>query len=179
MSNPTAIRRLGPEDWELLRNTRLRALGSDPDAFGSTLERELAFDETTWRSRCVTSTYFLAETDGSATGIVAGFTTDEGGDATSADGMEIVSMWVAPDHRRRGIATELVERVLELARDQHLSQVTLWVAAGNKRATATYERLGFEPTEEAQPLPHHPERCEQKFRLILGDSQAHRPLRDR
>ena len=36
---------------QLYRSIRLRALEADPDAFGSNLEREAAFDTSMWQQR--------------------------------------------------------------------------------------------------------------------------------
>jgi ribosomal protein S18 acetylase RimI-like enzyme len=55
----------------------------------------------------------------------------------------LTSLWVDPRCRRRGVATALIEAVVEWARGQDLSQVLLWVAEGNKQAEALYERNGF------------------------------------
>ena len=46
-----SIRRINPDDADLLRTIRLRALSDTPIAFGSTYAREVAFPEQEWQSR--------------------------------------------------------------------------------------------------------------------------------
>ncbi len=172
----TVVRRLAPEDWEHLRRIRLEALAEAPQAFGSTLSREEAFDEATWRSRCVTSAQFVATNGGVACGLVAVYVpASTGGEpAFGAEryehGPQLVSMWVAPSHRRRGVASALVGAALDHARGEGASTVQLWVADGNEGARALYESLGFIPTGVKQPLPSRPDIKESQFSCDLASS---------
>ena len=51
---------------------------------------------------------------------------------------------VDPDHRGRGIATMLLERLFELTADDARRGYTLEVRVSNATAISLYERLGFE-----------------------------------
>jgi ribosomal-protein-alanine N-acetyltransferase len=51
---------------------------------------------------------------------------------------------VAVDHRRRGIATMLLERLFEVTATDSRSGYTLEVRVSNTEAIRLYERLGFE-----------------------------------
>jgi ribosomal protein S18 acetylase RimI-like enzyme len=55
---------------------------------------------------------------------------------------------VDPSARGRGLATALVARVVAEAAAQGFSRATLLVAAGNRRASSIYERLGFRDRAE-------------------------------
>ena len=70
--------------------------------------------------------------------------------------LELVSMWVRPEARGRHVGTALVEAVVEAARTRRLPRVHLWVTESNKPAYRLYERCGFTPTGERQPLPSDP-----------------------
>ncbi len=45
------VRRIGADEWSAFREVRLAALAESPAAFGSTLEREIAFDDDVWQER--------------------------------------------------------------------------------------------------------------------------------
>jgi ribosomal protein S18 acetylase RimI-like enzyme len=136
------IRRMEPEEWATVRRVRLAALADAPEAFASTLDRELGFEEATWRERIAASPWFLAWRDGEAVGLVAVVTQQPG----RAREWHLVSMWVSPQVRGSGVADGLVAAVTAHARAAGVSTVTLWVAAGNDRARGFYERMGFRPT---------------------------------
>jgi ribosomal-protein-alanine N-acetyltransferase len=52
---------------------------------------------------------------------------------------------VDPERQRRGIATQLLEKLFELTRDDERRGYTLEVRVSNADAIALYEKLGFEP----------------------------------
>lgn len=149
-------------DWPTLRDVRLRALAEAPHAFGSTLEREVGYDERTWRERAGAGRTFLARLDGDVVGLVS-FYAEEGRE----DERQVVSMWVAPRARGSGVAALLVAAVREAAANEGARVLTLFVADGNDRARRLYERLGFRSTGERQPLPSDPARGEERYALRL------------
>ena len=62
------------------------------------------------------------------------------------DELHINTLAVAPDERRKGLATLLLRRVLAEALKEGARKATLEVRASNTAALALYERLGFRVT---------------------------------
>jgi RimJ/RimL family protein N-acetyltransferase len=164
------IRRVSADDGALLRDVRLRALQDAPEAFASTYAAEVTRPEDEWASRAASGATGpdrftgLALAGDRCVGLIGGFRNDDDGHHADID---VVSMWVAPSYRGSGIADELVEAVLEWARDEARAQVVgLWVTRGNDRAQRFYERLGFVETGDVQPLPSDP--CKDEVRMVFG-----------
>ncbi|TMK96096.1 MAG: ribosomal-protein-alanine N-acetyltransferase [Actinobacteria bacterium] len=61
------------------------------------------------------------------------------------DAWHVMNVAVEPEHRRRGIATALLDRLFELTAADGRRGYTLEVRVSNTQAIALYERLGFEP----------------------------------
>ena len=163
-------RRAGAADWEALRQLRLRALAEDPDAFASTLDAEVALPAEVWRRRAEggpASATFIARQDGVDVGLAGVFAEPD-----PPGRMHLISMWVDPRHRRQGAARALIDLVVGWAAERRASELVLWVADQNDPARRLYERLGFRPTGERQPLPSNPARTESCLRLPLGGSGA-------
>ncbi len=142
------IHRLTGRDWKRGRDIRLRALRDSPDAFGSTLEREVLFSESDWISRLDRKdavTFVAASDEGKDLGLVGG--APYGADAG------LFSMWVDPAARGRGVGTILVKAVIEWAIEMGYSKVRLDVGDHNLPATAFYERNGFTATGVTGTLP--------------------------
>lgn len=144
------IERLAASDWARLRAVRLRALADAPDAFGTTLAQDEGRPLEEWAARLADQqgATFAASADGADIGVVTGHT-------LAADGnfAGLFGMWVAPSHRRLGVAGALVDAVVGWARDRRCSRLLLDVADANSGAVALYEKKGFRPTGVRGSLP--------------------------
>jgi ribosomal protein S18 acetylase RimI-like enzyme len=146
------VREITADDWELMRDVRLAALAEAPYAFGSTYAREAAFTEERWRGRISerSVTFFANEETAGAgpAGLVGVYVEDSE--------PELVSMWVRPSARGLGVGEALVESAAAWAKARDFGALSLWVTESNAPAVRLYERLGFTPTGERQPLPSDP-----------------------
>lgn len=154
------VKLLTADDWAELRDARLAALAEAPYAFSSTVAREQAFSEQTWRDRAGSGRTFAAWDGDAIVGLATGLPED--------GQWHLVGMWVSPKVRGTGIADRLVAAVCELARQSAFTSVTLWVTEVNGRARAFYRRLGFEPTGVRQLVrPDEPDHWEEELTLQL------------
>jgi GNAT superfamily N-acetyltransferase len=147
------VRAAAPEDWRLLRDVRLAALRDAPGAFLSTYDEQVASVEADWRRRIAyggTFFAYLPEVNGSEpAGLVGGFQEAPGT-------VELVSLWVRRPARGRGVGEALVAAVIDWARARKAVSVHLWLMETNRYAWTLYQRCGFSPTGERQPLPSKP-----------------------
>jgi GNAT superfamily N-acetyltransferase len=156
------IRQLTPDEWERFRDIRLAALLDAPTAFGSTYAQSIAYTEHIWRSRLTTASMFAAEEDERLIGIAGGLP------GQSGDGAAIlISMWVDPAARGRGIGERLVNRIIEWARTEGFRRLSLWVTVGNDSAERLYARCGFVPTGQIEPIDNGSGHSEKAMELIL------------
>ena len=148
------IRRISPDEWQLFREVRLAALEEAPYAFETALadwqgDRDT---EARWRRRLTDVPFnVVAYLDGRPCGMA-------GGTAASANReIELISMWVSPRARGKGVGEALIDAVVGWARTQRVERVSLDVWEDNERAIALYARCGFvDEGRNEQPGP--PER---------------------
>ena len=58
-------------------------------------------------------------------------------------GLLFEDLVVLPDRRGRGIGSALLRHVIDSARKEGLTRITLLTDRGNKRAQALYSKMGF------------------------------------
>lgn len=132
------VRQISSDEWPLWRDLRLRALADAPEAFGSVLAdwQGTGDREERWRSRLDDVGYnAVATREEVPAGMVSGVLGDRR--------VELVSMWVAPEARGRGVGDELIDAVVRWANAHDAAEVELGVKEGNTHAIALYARHGF------------------------------------
>jgi RimJ/RimL family protein N-acetyltransferase len=133
------IRRVEAHEGARLKALRLRALQADPDAFGSTYEREAEFSDELWASRAAPTaeqcTFVAVDDADEWLGMAL---------AREHDGNAVLfGMWVAPEGRGQGIGGALCDACADWARTRGFDALYTSVVIGNAAAQRLYERAGF------------------------------------
>lgn len=131
------IERLCAGDGERWRRVRLQALSEAPYAFSTTYGEAAQWDAARWEEQVVELATFVAVVDGHDVGVA------RGAPHRSQDVRALISMWVAPSARRRGIARQLIDSVAAWAKGAGAGTLVLDVVASNAPAIALYERADF------------------------------------
>ena len=139
LAPPTEIRLLTPEDAALYRAIRLEALARNPEAFGSTLERERELPLARFEERLAASDVFGAFVAGELIG-VATFHREQGG--KTAHKAMLWGMYVRPQARNSGTGRRLVDAVAAHAAAR-VEQLQLAVVSDNEAAVRLYTAAGF------------------------------------
>jgi len=133
------IRQLLPTDAESFRELRLEGLRLNPEAFGSTYDFEKDQPLDRYSGWLTNSTVFGAYQNAQLIG-TASFT-QLSGLKDSHKGL-LRAMYVRPTHRRSGAGRQLVQAIIEHAR-QKVEQLQLTVVSTNQPAIRLYQTLGF------------------------------------
>ena len=140
------IEQITPDDWERWRGLRLVALADSPEAFGSNLAQWTDAPEQRWRDRLTWrgAANFVAVLDGNDVGMASGIGSDD------PEVAELISMWVSPTGRGRGVADALIEAVRRWAAARGVPLLALDVVVTNPAARALYARHGFAVVGDAE-----------------------------
>ena len=140
---------LTPDDWKSWRELRLHALDEAAYAFGSRLAdwQGDGDREERWRARlAIPGQHLVALLDGRPVGLACGVPT---GDHEVA---ELISMYVHPDARGKGVGDELIRAVARWAGSTGVRTLRLTVMDNNAAASTLYERNGFRFTGEVDDV---------------------------
>ena len=146
------VRRIRADEWRLWRDARLRMLREEAAYFSTRYDDVVREPEAVWQT-------WTAEAAGGATlGVVGAFRRLDPAE------VQLVSLWVDPEARGRGVARSLIQAVAAWARDRGAANVVLFVQEANAPGRALYLRAGFRPTGAREPVgPGRP-----GFKLVVS-----------
>ncbi|RDI75313.1 Acetyltransferase [Gaiella occulta] len=160
------IRPVRADEWQRWRDVRLRMLRDDADYFSTRYDDMVREPDAYWRDWAadaaagVDKALFVAEEGGRWLGVVGAFA------RVDAREVQLVSMWVDPDGRGRGVARRLIRAVATWAAGRGSTRVVLFVQEANAPARRLYERAGFRPTGDRTPAGGG----RSAFKLVLAAS---------
>ena len=158
----TSIQPLKPGDWQRWRDIRLASLKTSPDAFGSTLAEALKRSQQSWIEQLEQLPTYLAVLDEQDVGVARGVPNSE-----NLHEAFLISMWVAPEARGKGVGGMLIAAVKDWAKEQGFLRLVLDVADENAAAIALYLSNGFSATGETGSLPE-PRQHIREHRMVLS-----------
>jgi GNAT superfamily N-acetyltransferase len=150
-SGDLRVRHVLTDEHPRLRELRLASVAADPEAFGSTPERESERPRGWWEERAARSDdgsserVFVLEDHGGRWLGLAFVRVEESRPRCAA----LTGMWVAPAARGRGGGALLCDACIAWAAERGLQLLTLDVVVGNDRAVLVYESAGFAMRERS------------------------------
>lgn len=162
------VRPIVADDWRAIRAVRLEMLQRDPLAFITTYDEAAGYANEVWIRRCTPdaegrSASFAAFAADRAVGMAVGLDKARPGRRVVA----IVSVYVSPEFRRRGIAGRLMGEVEGWAIERRAKTTSLWVVDGNEAAARFYEGRGYRRTLDRQKIRTPPVRWEARMEKRL------------
>lgn len=146
----------------------MRAVEESPDAFRSELALETAEADEWWidliRQAAIhpQARLLVGEVDDDPVAMLFGRLDDE------TQLLDIGSVWVDPDMRRRGVGRGLMNAAMSWAEERGALGVELWVTEDNEAAQRLFEHFGFTLTGESEPLREGSEATVVKMRARIG-----------
>jgi ribosomal protein S18 acetylase RimI-like enzyme len=159
----TIITRLPVARWQEYRELRLRALKTDPQAFGQSWAEAVKHSEERWRQRLIDaeqgkSWLVFAERDRTLIGMSGAFQWPEDREANRA---MIIAMFVDESVRGMGIGERLMQAVIGELAAAGLSSAILAVNPVQTAAVRLYEKMGFRITGTEVNTMGTGEECEE------------------
>jgi len=137
------IRRFNEDDVKQYRQLRLEALKNHPEAFASSFEEEILYDESLYIQRLKQeSTYSIGAFDGDTMVGMAVFVPQTKMKISHMS--DIFSFYVTPSYRKHNLGYLMIQNIINYAKQLgFIEQIKLSVTATNHDAIRLYERCGF------------------------------------
>jgi GNAT superfamily N-acetyltransferase len=147
MNKNVEVSLLGPDQWERLKQIRIRALKANPDAFGADLNEVETRSREDWIRDYAKEDYLVA----SINGVDAGMLYIEVLNGDHGATCWIGGCWTDPTYRGKGAMRALFDFIDKNASQKNWMRQGLGVWTDNYTAIKAYESLGFAFVGEKMP----------------------------
>src|SRR3989344_1193402 len=107
--NKIEVVKISPDEWQTIRNIRLRAVKEELFAFGKSYEEELQCSEEQWRKKIASSVYMIAKEKGRPVGMLCGV---QQNGSRLQHVATIYGVYVVPEARSKHVALLLMETLI-------------------------------------------------------------------
>ncbi len=138
--NSIVIQQLSDNDWALWKTMSLAAAKETPEYFATTYAIEAARSDLYWQEQCSQYNVFCAFCNGKPAGVVELMVLGNSSTKAGVFGW----LYVMPEYRRNGIASALMQHVIDYAKTvKGCLTLTSLVARNNEPSLKLHEKYGF------------------------------------
>lgn len=142
---PVEIVTLRVDEWQLYKQIRVEAVSDSPQAFGSNRDAQLAHPDSFWQKRLEDAAkgkeqwMLFARAGGDLVGMTGAYRDEENPREAT-----VISVYVTPAWRGKGISARLMRAILEALKAAGIRKVWIGVNIEQKAALHLYLKTGFQ-----------------------------------
>ena len=155
------------ENWQELRQIRLRALEDSPEWFAAKFEVESAKSPEEWKTEFEAAQWRLITKANENAGMMAVSKAEPLRDADCW----LFGCWIAPKFRGQRLMDLIIDELDQICRKEGWAKQGLGVWPNNERAIRAYKRYGFYEGGEPRPSRSRPEQLYLPMFRHLPNSQ--------
>lgn len=148
------FRQLTPDDWLIFKTIRLEALETAHGLFGESYHDAVTIPDSEWQERLLsnTKTFYAIFHQEKAVALIALLQNRD-----NAEEVFISAVYVAPDHRGKGLNNHLFAQALHFARQHRYKSAWCSTRRGNDAIVGICKKLGFKYSHTTDKL--WPDNC--------------------
>jgi ribosomal protein S18 acetylase RimI-like enzyme len=134
------IKKLSPIRWKEFKELRLKALITDPIAFGRSYEYEKSFSHYEWKKILMNENFIFALVNNQLVGMI-GFKSSN--QEKTKHIAHIIGVYVDPEFRGMKLGYKLIKEIIKIIKRNKFKKISLGVNCKQKSALKLYQKVGF------------------------------------
>jgi ribosomal protein S18 acetylase RimI-like enzyme len=139
-----------PPEWQVIRDSRLKALRESPGAFLGSINEESLYREDDWRKTFEGASWYGCFIGNRVVGIARSVILLD-----HPEERYVESLWITPEFRKQGFTRKLLAQIASEGERERRRYIRLAVLRGNRTGFDVFARLGFSPLPERSSKDEH------------------------